>query len=359
MSSVLSEAVYFVLLEQTDVTRNVKTFTKLRSVCRLFYDLSHKLGTPLRYFYESLQALSSRFLQTTNYMWLTRTITEDISVPRRIKRLEFTTSGNPSLKVSGSSLDVLIVDSQARRGEPNYIPKLCLDHVDTLRVRNADFQESSHSVVRFMCHRHINLTVKHLRVSNTDTSTLKTFLISQAATLETFKITAFRPHVSIDDDNIFCSKQIFTNLVCVKNVDLRNLTLDNLPKIVFLFDCMIDADFVNRPCDLLCGGFGKGEEYSSSCKDNFHASFGYDMVLVLDNFNKEYNKLVQKTLPKRDKNLSLYIIGSLGEDNLDKLLFWTQCAQKETVTLSISCKNVQEKERMINRCKQEKFICFT
>ncbi|SOB74193.1 hypothetical protein BQ9231_00310 [Cedratvirus lausannensis] len=345
MSSVLSEAVYFVLLEQTDVTRNVKTFTKLRSVCRLFYDLSHKLGTPLRYSHESLQALSPRFLQTTNYIWLTRTITEDISVPRRIKRLEFTTSGDPSLKVSGSSLDVLMVDSHARIGEPNYIPKLCLDRVDTLRVRNADFQEES------------SLSVKHLRVSNTDTGTLKTFLISQAATLETFKITAFRPHVSVDDDNIFCSKQIFTNLVCVKNVDLRNLTLDNLPKIVFLFDCMIDADFINKPCDLLYGGFR--EEYSSSCKDNFQASFGYDMVLILDNFNKEYNKLVQKTLPKRDKNLSLYIIGSLREDNLDKLLFWTQCAQKETVTLSISCKNVQEKERMINRCKQEKFICFT
>ncbi|SHO33362.1 Hypothetical protein BQ3484_294, partial [Cedratvirus A11] len=298
----------------------------------------------LRYFYVSLQALSSRFLQTTNYMWLTGTITEDISVPRRIKRLEFTTSGNPSLKVSGSSLDVLIVDSRARRGEPNYIPKLCFDHVDTLRVRNADFQESS-------------LSIKHLRVSNTDTGTLKTFLISQAATLETFKITAFRPHVSIDDDNIFCSKQIFTNLVYVKNVDLRNLTLDNLPKIVFLFDCMIDADFINRPCDLLYSRFG--EEYSSSCRDNFQASFGYDVVLVLDNFNKEHNKLVQKTLPKQDENLSLCIIGSLGEDNLDKLLFWAQCAQKETVTLSISCKNVQEKERMINRCKQEKFICLT
>jgi hypothetical protein len=240
--------------------------------------------------------------------------------------LELACSGNKDLVISGSCLELLIINGQARIEQENYIPKLSLEHVGTLRIRDADFQEDSSPLV-----------VEHLHTRNTDAYALKSFLNSQSQTLQSFVNIRSRPSYVVNENEFFCNKQIFSNLVYVKGINLNYLTLDNFPNVVFLLGCMMIGNFINRPCDLLYKRFKREGKYFSSSKDAFQASFGYDLVMILDNFSKEQDKFLQKTFPKKDVDMSLSIIGRLKEDNLDKLIFWTQSFTRGQI--SISCSN--------------------
>lgn len=289
----MSDQVYLFILENTDCSSNLEAFIKLRSVCRLFYQLSHSIGAPIKYSYETLRALSPRLAQTTNYMLLNKFISVNVSVPERITDLEFS-SGSPEITISGNYLHNLIVDSRAT----NLLPKMCFDRVDNLEMQ--DLEQGDKISISFL---------KHLCIKNyTQWSKFTSFISAFSHSLESLRL-------SVGQNYAIGCEDVFTNLVFLENFNPEEKNMENFPKATFFVDCFLPKDFFNKPYGLLYRN-SKEEpclEYIES--ENFEGEIISDLVLVLDNFTADspYVDCIEDCCV-------LYIEGKVKQDNVPKLL---------------------------------------
>jgi hypothetical protein len=102
------EEVWFNILHHTDVSRDVKEFITIRSVCRMFHDLCTRIETPIDDKYERLQARTPCFARTIDYVFFKKPL---IKQSKFVRRRRFIVCEDLDKRVSEERIDTLAIKS--------------------------------------------------------------------------------------------------------------------------------------------------------------------------------------------------------------------------------------------------------
>ncbi|SHO33336.1 Hypothetical protein with Leucine-rich repeat [Cedratvirus A11] len=307
--------VWLNILEYTNVPRDVKEFTSMRSVCRMFCDLCVKVGAPIDRSYETMQALSPVFAQTSNYMSLKKPLTKDLVVPERIRRLKFVNSGDPNLTIGGDYLDYLEVTGFIDdRKHPCFLPKLRFRKIT--RIRLGDFKMTEDTFLSSMF-------VEDLWIDRCDVQVCAVLFASAfAQNLRKLRFSYFQcPRLTAN---------LFSNLVIIASANLKDLTLDHLPKVMLLEQCKLRKSFFNKPCSVLSKDRETGEYYHCIEEDRFYAEMKRYYVIPLCNFDIRNVHL----LPKESFSI---IVDGIRDEHVGRLVGWMRYTdEKKNSSLEIN-----------------------
>ena len=301
--------VWTVILEHTNVSREVKEFVSMRSVCRMFYDICAGIGTPINYSYETLQALSPYFTQITNCMSLKKPLTQDLTVPKKIKRLKFYNSGDPNLRISGDYLDSLEIQGYIEKSKPRSLPKIRFRKIKRLVFRSFELEEDT-----FLP----SMEVEQLCMGEIDLERLSPPFVQNLRSL------------SFD----YCQSPVlsgnnFSNLVVIANADLQSLTSEHLPNIMLLQRCKINRNFFIKAVTMVSKDRDNERAYTCIESTRFYTGMKRDYVAIVNNFKKEHVHL----LPPRE-SFSLRVAGVWPWDE-NKLVSWIEHMEEKGSTISI------------------------
>jgi hypothetical protein len=280
----------------------------------MFCDLCVKVGAPIDRSYETMQALSPVFAQTTNFMSLKKPLTKDLVVPERIRNLKFVNSGDRNLTVSGECLDSLIVGGFIDdRKYPCFLPKLRFRKVTKIRL--GDFNLTQDTLLP-------SIQVEELWVDKCNEHCDKLFASAFVQNLK---------KLWVSPSQRFCLKpNLFSNLVIIQNVDLKDVTLDHLPKVMLLVRCKLRKSFFNKPCSVLSKYREDGNCFECIEEDRFYAEMERLYVIPLCNFDIRNVHL----LPR--ERFSLTVDGIRNED-AGRLVGWMRHTdEKKNSTLEIN-----------------------
>nr|WIL02842.1 hypothetical protein Cbor_318 [Cedratvirus borely] len=330
-----STEVCLAILEQTKIAENVKLFTKFRSVCRLFHDLSARIGTPIVYSYETLSCLRPDIAHVTNYMFFSKPLSQNLVVPDKVKKLQFTPSGDPNVAVSGGHLNNLTITGYIR-DKKRFIPKLLFKSIDTLYIGDFDLQADCLPPTQ----------VNHLHAcGSTEAKAFRTYLASVCSNLQTLKL--YSGHRPLVEENIF------SNLVCIYNANLGELSLENFPKLLVMVNCKVYKPFFSKTCNLICKVHDGDKMSTCTRRSTFPDKTDHYLIMLLDNFTEDLSEISNQNLsklfkeeisikkrsknPYRSKlaNFSLQVY-DIEDRNLTRLLSWIRLTQADPVIISSS-----------------------
>ncbi|SHO33363.1 Hypothetical protein BQ3484_295 [Cedratvirus A11] len=330
-----SSQVYFTILQNTDIPNNAKAFVKFRSVCRLFRDLSTNIGTPIVYSYETLSCLRPDMAHITNYMFFSKPLSQNLVVPDKVRKLQFTPSGDPNVVVSGGHLNNLTITGYIR-DKKRFLPKLLFESIDTLYIGDFDLQE----------HCLPPTQVKHLHAcGSTEAKAFASYLASVCSNLQSLKLySGHRPLVK---------ENIFSNLVCIYNTDLGELSIENFPKILVLVNCKVYKPFFSKTCNLICKVHEGDKTSICRTRSTFPDKTDHYLVMLLDNFTEDLSEISSQNLskifkeeivkkkrienPYRDKRGGFSLeVHDVEDSNLTRLLSWIRLTRVDPVIISSS-----------------------
>jgi hypothetical protein len=292
--------VWTVILEYTDVARDVKEFASMRSVCRMFYDICTGIGTPIDYPYETLEVLSPYFTQVSNCMSLKKPLTKDLTLPKKIRNLKFTNSGDRNLTITGDYLDNLQIQGYIEKNKPRFLPKVRFRKVKRLFFGNFEIEKDT-----FLP----SMKVEQLSVGEVNLEQCQVILSPPfVQNLRSLSLHYFQSPI--------LSAGTFSNLVVIANADLQNLTTEHLPNIILLQRCKINRNFFSKAVTVVSKDQDKNRNYTCIESTRFYTGMERDYVLILNNFKMEYANL----LPPRE-TFSLRVAGIWPWDQ-SELVSW-------------------------------------
>ncbi|SPN79558.1 F-box domain-containing protein [Brazilian cedratvirus IHUMI] len=300
--------VWLNILEYTNISKDVKEFVSLRSVCRLFYDICTDIGTPINYHWETLQALSPLFAQTTNYMSFKKPLTKDLIVPEKIRNLRFPGSGDPNVTITGNYLDELQVINSVGKDNLRSLPKIRFRKIKSLISTGFDIQEDT-----FLP----SAELEELYLGDAEFRNLPTSFFQSLRVLSFSYFS--RPILSVNN---------FSNLVVISTANLQNLTFQHLPKLMLLQDCSLGENFFNKTVTVISKEKSADQNYTCTENTRFYADKRRNYVVIVNNFNRKYAHF----LPK--ERFLLEILG-LWPWHEPYLLAWIKHMQVKDSTIRI------------------------
>jgi hypothetical protein len=230
----------------------------------------------------------------------------------KIRKLQFTPSGDPNLVISGGHLDNLTINGYLRGAKKRFLPKLLLDSIDTLYIGDFDLQEDCPPPKK----------VKHLLAcGETEPEAFATYLSSVCSNLQTLGL--YLGHKPLQEKNIF------TNLVCLRDLDTGELSMENFPKLLLLVQCKTYRGFFDRSCNLICKIVEDNGRSFCIRRNRFDAETIYYTVMILDNFT--ISQMPSGFTKIKDSSLAVY---DVEEKNLPRLVSWIELNQPYDVSIS-------------------------